>query len=73
MIVLRTNPQRGLKIQGALERLERQIDGAQTCTRCCQSIVNMCGFGLALQCALKHLLRSYVFTAIKLDYATIVK
>jgi hypothetical protein len=72
MIVLRPNSQGGLKIQRALKRLQSKIDGAETCTGCGKPIMNMRRFGLALQRTLKHLLGSYVFAAIKLDYTTII-
>ena len=72
MIMLRPNSQSGLKIQRALKRLKSKIDGAETCTGCGKTIMNMRCFGLALQRTLKHFLRSHVFTAIKLDYTTII-
>ncbi len=73
MIVLRAHAQSGLKIQSALKRLQRQVNGAQAGTRCRQSIMNVRSFGFALQCSFKHFLRGHVFAAIKFDYATIIK
>ena len=72
MIVLRPNSQCGLKVQGALKRLEREINGAETRTCCGKSIVNVRCFRLALQGSFKHFLSSDVFAAVKLDYATII-
>src|ERR1700687_4360648 len=73
LIVLGSNPQGWLQIQGALERLEGEIDRTKTGTSGGQTIVYMSCLRFTLESALKHLLGSDIFTTVQFDDAAIIK
>ena len=73
MIVLRTNTKTGLNGQRPLQRLEREIDGTETCASGCEAVVNVRGFRFALECSFEHLLRGHILAAVQFDHAPIVK
>src|SRR5687768_1229201 len=73
MIVLSANSERWLNIQGALQRLEREIDSSEPRTSGCQTVMDMSGLGFSLKSALKHFLGGDKISAVKFNYTTVVK
>src|SRR5262245_38192406 len=73
VVMLRTHPEIGLQVECFLQRLEGQVNRAESSASSCQSVVNVCRLGLAFECPFEHLLSGNILTPVELDNASIVK
>ena len=73
VVVLSTNAKIRLQVERALQRLEREINGAETSASGGESVMNVSCLGFAFECALKHLLRRDILAAIQFNDAAVVK